>query len=275
MFSGTRVVRTHTSDRAPIPASAVEEWTHRMNAKRKRSRRASADGAKPPRGDRVARAYTQLRELIIWGKLAPGSRIIETDVAERLGVSRTPVRSALQRLVQEGYIVVAENGQQARLSVAPLTLDDARELFAIVSEVEALAGRWAAELPAERRAEVARDLRSHNALMKEATRGEERDPHQVFDIDQAFHRCFLTAGGGPRLRALHHAVKPQSERYVRLYVSALIDQIHESVEQHEAIASAIEQGRPQEAKEAVLRNWHHAGERLSQLITKLGERGAW
>ncbi|MFB6240160.1 MAG: GntR family transcriptional regulator, partial [Gemmatimonadota bacterium] len=54
--------------------------------------------------DRSGETYTRLRELIVRGQLAPGSRIIETDVAERLGVSRTPVRSALQRLEQEGFI---------------------------------------------------------------------------------------------------------------------------------------------------------------------------
>ena len=81
------------------------------------------------RGDRIARAYQQLRELIVWGRLAPGSRVIESDIAERLGVSRTPVRSALHRLQQEGYIVGVGRGSEQRLTVAPLTQDDARDLF--------------------------------------------------------------------------------------------------------------------------------------------------
>ena len=48
-------------------------------------------------GSRPEQAYARLRELIIQGQLAPGSRIIETEIAARLGVSRTPVREALQR----------------------------------------------------------------------------------------------------------------------------------------------------------------------------------
>ena len=100
------------------------------------------------RGDRVTLAYQKLRELIVLGRLAPGTRIIETTVAARLGVSRTPVRAALQRLQQEGYVVVTSPGQQSRMSVAPLTQEDAIELFGMVSAVEGLAANGAARRPA-------------------------------------------------------------------------------------------------------------------------------
>lgn len=212
----------------------------------------------------------------MWGKLAPGSRIIETDIAARLGVSRTPVRAALQRLLQEGYIQGSGNGgQQSRLSVSPLTRDDARELFTIVSEVEALAARWAAEKPAEHRGAVAERLRETNARLRETGERREPDTHALFDLDQAFHFGFMEAGAGPRLMALHSAVRPQSERYVRLYLTAFTDEIHHSVSEHEAIIEAIEAGRPLDAKEAVLQNWRNAGERLSAVIDRLGERGNW
>lgn len=230
---------------------------------------------KPARGDRVTAAYEQLRDLIIWGKLAPGTRIIETDVAARLGVSRTPVRSALQRLVQEGYIVASDGTAQVRLMVAPLTQTDARELFAILSELEALGASWAAELPAKERQAVVAELRSLNGELARLTRGPDLDSNVIFDLDKAFHRCFVEAGGGPRLRSLHEAVKPQSARYIRLYVSVLVDQIHKSVIDHEAIAAAIEAGDAPAAKVAVLRNWRNAGERLSHVIARFGERGIW
>jgi len=230
---------------------------------------------KPARGDRVIAAYEQLRDLIIWGKLAPGTRIIETDVAARLGVSRTPVRSALQRLVQEGYIVASDGSAQVRLMVAPLTQDDARELFAILSELEALGASWAAEQPQAEREKLVVRLRSLNGELERLTRSPDVDSNAIFDLDQSFHRAFVEAGGGPRLRALHEAVKPQSARYIRLYVSVLIDQIHKSVIDHEAIAAAIEAGDAGEAKAAVLRNWRNAGERLSHVIARFGERGIW
>src|SRR5688572_14725654 len=103
---------------------------------------------------RPDQVYQKLRQLIIDGRLAPGTRVIETDVAERLGVSRTPVRGALQRLQQEGYIIASGTGQQSRLAVAPLTQEDARELFAIVGEIEGLGARWSAELAEDSRSSV-------------------------------------------------------------------------------------------------------------------------
>jgi DNA-binding GntR family transcriptional regulator len=223
----------------------------------------------------VTQAYRQLRDLIIWGRLAPGTRIIETDVATRLGVSRTPVRSALQRLQQEGYIVASGTGQQSRLSVAPLTKEDARELLAIVSEVEALAARWAALKPEAERVRTAADLRAINRELAETIQTHRPDPYRVFDLDQSFHRCFVEAGAGPRLLALHAAIKPQTERYVRLYITALMDEISTSVREHDAAAIAIEAGDAQAAKEAILTNWQNATERLALVIDRLGERGAW
>jgi DNA-binding GntR family transcriptional regulator len=227
------------------------------------------------RGDRVTQAYRQLRELIVWGRLAPGTRIIETDVAARLGVSRTPVRSALQRLQQEGYIVEAGTGQQSRLSVAPLTREDARELFAIVSEVEGLAAEWAAARDEAEREHTVRELDRLNSELARVAAEPKPDHNRIFDLDQSFHRSYVEAGAGPRLLALHDAIKPQSERYIRLYVSALVDQIGTSVMEHAAIVDAIRAGDPSLAKARVLENWRNAGERLAEVIDHLGERGIW
>src|SRR5690625_7825080 len=85
-------------------------------------------------GDRESSVYERLRELIVHGRLAPGSRIIETEIADRLSVSRTPVRSALQRLQQEGDIVSVSSGRQARPIVAALTQGCAGEAVDIVNE---------------------------------------------------------------------------------------------------------------------------------------------
>jgi DNA-binding GntR family transcriptional regulator len=225
--------------------------------------------------DRGTRVYEQLRELIVWGRIAPGTRIIEAEVATRLAVSRTPVRAALQRLQQEGYVVAAGKSQQSRLSVAPLTQDDARELFEIVAEVEGLAARRAAEQPESARLELVARLDGINAELDRAASAAEPDGRSIFDLDQAFHRTYVEVGGGPRLLALHDAVKPQSERYIRLYVSALVDEIGTSVREHDVIIRAIESGEPEFTQTAVRRNWRNAADRMGKVIEHLGERGAW
>jgi DNA-binding GntR family transcriptional regulator len=239
-------------------------------------RQATADSrSSSERGDRVTLAYRRLRELIVTGKLAPGSRIIETSVAGRLGVSRTPVRAALQRLQQEGYVVVASPGQQSRMAVAPLTQEDAIELFGMVSAVEGLAAHGAALRPAEERAAVVAELRELNRRLLEESHANGRDVNRVFTIDERLHRRIVEAGAGPRLLALHDSFKPQSERYGRIYSSALIDEMATSVQEHEDIIAAIETGEAGGAEAAMRRNWSNASQRLAVVISELGERGTW
>jgi DNA-binding GntR family transcriptional regulator len=228
-----------------------------------------------PGTDRSTRVFEQLRDLIIWGRIAPGTRIIEADVAQRLGVSRTPVRAALQRLQQEGYVVPSGSGAQSRLTVAPLTQEDARELFQIVGEVEGLAAWRAAAQSAGARQTLVSTLDGINATLNAEAASSNPDGRRIFDLDQTFHRAYVDVGGGPRLRALHDAIKPQSERYIRLYISALVDEIGTSVDEHDIAIRAIEAGQPDAAQTAVRNNWRNAADRLSRVIAHLGERGAW
>src|SRR5258705_1460704 len=74
-------------------------------APRSAGRTAAADRLdESPRQDHVSRAYEELRRIIVWGQLPPGSRISERIIADRLKLSRTPVRSALHRLEQAGFV---------------------------------------------------------------------------------------------------------------------------------------------------------------------------
>lgn len=236
---------------------------------------AQSAGPQGERGDRVTLAYQRLRELIVLGRLAPGTRIIETAVATRLGVSRTPVRAALQRLQQEGYVVVPNPGQQSRMAVAPLTQDDAVELFSMVSAVEGLAAKGAATRSEKVRATIAPELRAVNAELLATTTANRRDVNRVFVLDQRFHRRVVEAGAGPRLLALHESFKPQSERYGRIYSSAFSDEMAASVEEHDDVIRAIEAGDPAAAEAAMRRNWSNASVRLAEVIDTLGEQGTW
>jgi len=229
----------------------------------------------PEKTDRSTSAYLRLRRLIVHGQLAPGSRIVETELARKLELSRTPVRSALQRLQQEGFIVVGRDDESSRPIVAPLTREDAVEIFEIVGGLEAMAAIRAARLPSELRAAVVRRLEEVNLALRALER-EERPPRgRFFDLDGQFHAAYVESGAGPRLQALHDAVKPQAERYIRLYVSVLGGEIATSVEEHDRIIDGIRSGASRTAQDAVQENWRNAAERLSRVIDSAGERGSW
>jgi DNA-binding GntR family transcriptional regulator len=231
--------------------------------------------ADAPHGSRPEQVYSRLRDLIVQGLLAPGSRIVETEIATRLGVSRTPVREALQRLQQEGYVMGSPGAQQSRLTVAPLTRDDVYELLNIVGVLEGLSARIAGLLPVAPRKTLVRDLKALNAEFHRAGKVTPIDHGSLYDADQRFHRAIIEATAGPRLLALHDAVKPQAERYIRMYISMLTGDIRTSVYEHDIITAAIDEGRADDAELAVQVNWRHAADRLSKVIAMAGERGAW
>ena len=229
--------------------------------------------APPP--DRVSQAYEEIRALIVRGRLAPGARIHETEAALRLGSSRTPVRAALQRLQQEGYVTGATPGRRARPTVTPLTLEDARELFSIVGDIEGLAAERAAELPPAGRRALTRRLTRINNDYQRAASGPSPERDELFQLDTVFHRTYVEAGAGPRLLALHDAIKPQIERYVRVYQTALLEAIKTSVKEHRTIVESIETGPPERAHLAVRTNWINAAERMRAVIGSRGETGSW
>jgi len=222
----------------------------------------------------VSRVYTELRSLIISGQLPPGARVAERAVVERMGSSRTPVRSALHRLQQEGFVASTGLGRDQRLIVTPLTQSDGRELLVIVGHLEGLAVREAASLPSDRRRGLVRKLRAINRELATAARTQGNHA-RAFELDLEFHRTYVEDVVGPRLLALHRAIKPQSERYTRLYVSVLLDELRTSVKEHDMIIRGIAAGDPTAAQAAVETNWRNASQRLTKVIADLGERGIW
>lgn len=234
----------------------------------------------PPAGDRSIRetraeiAYQRIRELIVEGRLAPGSRIIETDLVDRLDVSRTTVRSALQRFEQEGLVTRVEGGR-VRWFVSPLTINDVREIAEIMSALEGIAGRRVAEFAAGPRKKIAKQLRSINLELKQVTKEQPPDSALAAVLDEQFHRCFVEASERTRLIGFCASLKAQAQRYARSYMAYLAPVASTSVDEHTAIITAIERGNPDAAEIAIQANWLQAAERYISVIENVGERGTW
>ena len=127
--------------------------------------RRRARAAQPPaHGATVDFIVERLREDILAGRLAPGSRLVESDLTARFAVSRGPVREALRRLSAEGLI---EHRPHRGAVVRRLSERDIRELFQIRVEMEALAARLAAE-PTTPRARALSPPRSSRSFRRAA-----------------------------------------------------------------------------------------------------------
>lgn len=230
---------------------------------------------KPEHGTSVGIAFQRIRDLIVHGKLAPGTWIVEGDLCDHLNMSRTPIRGALYLLLREGYVVEYRNFSKSRMIVAPLTKEDANELYPIIGRLEGLSGRRAAALPQRDREELGGKLKRVNEKLAKIARERSYHGPEIFDLDHEFHRLILAAGSGPRLTALHRAIEPQTERYWRLYASSIIGELHLSVEEHEEIIAALVAGDGDRLERALFTNWENGCKRLAKVIEVYGERGSW
>lgn len=162
----------------PSRATAV---AHKMGP----GKRPGGDGSSS-RGEYV---YAELREDIRAGRLAPGDRLRETEIAHRLGVSRTPVREALKRLESDGLV---EFSQPRGLTVAELSASQVADLYAMREVLDTAAARFAAEHASVLEVESLKQLVAQHASIttpEEASRNN-RQIDQA--IAEAAHNVYLT-----------------------------------------------------------------------------------
>jgi DNA-binding GntR family transcriptional regulator len=125
-------------------------------------------------------AFVRLREDIIRGELAPGSLLREDELTERLGVGRTPVREAVQRLRRDGYVTILP---RRGTLVSEISIMD----LAAIYEVRARMESWASRLAAERA--IGPDRQEAEALLTELeVAGEQDDYEPLLELDRRIHR---------------------------------------------------------------------------------------
>jgi DNA-binding GntR family transcriptional regulator len=225
-------------------------------------------------GTSVLSALHQVRELIVQGKLSPGTWIVEGELAKRLHLSRTPARAALQWLQQEGYVRVQRSANKSRMIVSPLTKEDSKELYALIGRLEGLAGRTTASLPKGQRTEIAHKLKILNQHLARILNNP-NEQGAIFEVDRDFHHLVVESGAGPRLKSLHKTIEPQVERYWRLYASSIIGNLQLSIDEHNEIIGALVAGDADRVEHALQANWENGWERLGHVIDVFGERGSW
>jgi DNA-binding GntR family transcriptional regulator len=142
------------------------------------------------------RAYAQIRSMILSGALPPGEQIREEQLAERCGVSRTPVRDALRRLEVELFI---RRSESQRSFVADWSLGDVEEAFALRTMLESHAARRAAERIGWDQLER---LKLANAAISKAIEADIPEVPTFLVQNRLFHAIILEAAASPRLSAM-------------------------------------------------------------------------
>ncbi|MEU8896557.1 GntR family transcriptional regulator [Nocardia sp. NPDC048505] len=201
--------------------------------------------------------YGQVRQLVLSGELAAGHPLSVPALAARLGVSRSPVREAVQQLIYEGLAV---NVPHAGARVA--TLDDAqiRDVLAVRAALDGLAAAQAATRLTDADLDELAEL---VAAQEHNLRGD-ADPGRDTQLDLAFHRLIRDRAGNrtlaeelARLEAQAHLHRGDLWRSTR--------NRHTALREHRRILRALEAGQPDAARAA-------AESHVQGLITRLGRR---
>ena len=219
--------------------------------------------------------YQQLKAMIVRSHIAPGLRLTENEIAARMGVSRTPAREALRRLLADGLLVVARGGGRTEFAVAPLTREDLVEVYEAMAALEGMVARRVERLAGVERRALAARMRGAELELEAVAKREPSAYDQLFERHDAFHRELVKTAGGHRLRDLLAVVSPQADRYEWMYAPVVGPDHTATFEEHRAIVTAVRRGSADEAEKAVRVNWLNSAERLLAALDRWGDRGSW
>jgi DNA-binding GntR family transcriptional regulator len=206
--------------------------------------------------DLVDQVYGALLDAICEGSLAPGERLTQEDIAEKLAVSRQPVLQALRLLRADGVILDAPG---RGVMVAPLDAESIQHVYQVRTALDSLAAR----LAAMRRARLDPALLESG---RKATRG--KNVKAMIDADIAFHTAIYSASGNPSIEQTAR----QQWRHLRRVMGAVLrlSKRREGIwDEHEAIAEAIAAGDGNRAALLIEAHGRRASENLADQLADI------
>ncbi len=200
-----------------------------------------------------------IREAILKGSLKPGEKVAEPELAERFGISRTPIREAFRQLESEGYLTVIPRKGAV---VASLSERDVEEFYAIKSVLEGYAARMAADKLSDKdieRLEVINDR-----LEKLAREG---DVKNFFRVHSDFHEAFIRASGNDKLLELISQLLLKFNR-LRMASLSLPGRMEVSVQEHRKLLEAFKARDGELAENLVTKTAAFGGQQLIQSMAQ-------
>lgn len=174
--------------------------------------------------------FSALREGILSGELKPGERLMEVQLAEEMGVSRTPVREAIRKLELEGLVVMIP---RKGAYVAGLTLKDVADVFEIRGSLEGLAAALASERITDDEIE-----NLGNILKQLSTAVEAKDLETTIKKDAEFHQILFSATRNERLAQMVNNLKEHIDRF-RIQSFTNPARMKSVLDEHQKIVDAI------------------------------------
>lgn len=191
----------------------------------------------PLRLSLVGQTVDALRELVLTGEIAPGARVNEVGVSQRLGISRGPLREAIRALASEGLLEIIPN-RGARVPIADP--DEVRALFELRGALECTAAAYAAM----RRTDA--DLKRLRTVATESRINYQAGEKFPYRLDLEFHQALLDAARSPRIAEQVRLVQ-QKIVLLRSRIEDDPPHQHASLDDHDDLVDAIEKGEAEAA----------------------------
>lgn len=172
----------------------------------------------------------RLRDMIVQGELAPGSKLNERVLCERLGISRTPLREAIKYLASEGLVELLPN---RGAMVAPLKSETVKEIFTVLGSLEALAGELVCRNASD--ADIAEIRAVHYQMVAHHARGELA---QYFRYNQQIHIRLVECAGNATLAQIYRSLNAHVRR-ARYMANLSRERWDKAVKEHEEILDAL------------------------------------
>jgi DNA-binding GntR family transcriptional regulator len=209
-----------------------------------------------------------LEDQIVTGELPPGSRLEEIALAERFGVSRTPIRQALFQLAATGLV---EHRPRRGAFVADIGLRRLSEMFEVIAELEALCAGLAARRATVR--DVAEIRETHATCARAAEKASEPDASSgesdtYYYANEQFHQTIHEVAGNEFLLEQISNLQKRLKAYRRIQLRAR-DRVRNSLEEHSLIFRAIEAGSVDEAASAMRNHVAIQGDRFADLLSTM------
>ena len=194
---------------------------------------------------------------IVTGILAPGTKLDEAKLCKRFGVSRTPVREALRFLAERGMVELIRN---RGAFVVDLSVPKLIEMFAVMAELEGMAGRLCARrMTTEQKAEL---IRSHK-FCRAASR--KKSPDDYYFRNETFHEAIVAGSNNLFLAEQVTALRRRLQPYRRMQLR-FPKRVHDSFDEHEAIVKAITSGEAEQSERLLKEHVMIQGERFTDFI---------
>ncbi len=212
----------------------------------------------------VDAVYQALRQGIVTCLMQPGERLNVYELANKLGVSLTPVRSAIQQLATEGLVEIRP---RSGTFVASLTARDVEETFKIRCALECLAGEDAIHRITPQQIRRLKELL--RGLRKPVRNDEDRKTHERNNSE--LHQIVMEASGNRRLQEMYNALNAHIQ-IVRIHAGEAKwpDRLNEEHAEHEAIVEALEARDPAALNAALRRHIFRAKDAMIGALERLG-----